>query len=100
MKSSKKSLDDDVVDEDVVLLAHYYNGQQIKQEPECDFQRFTTRQDALDFPCKNNKGEGEDDEVVVLAHYYNGQQIKGLAPVLEETPIDDKEEVVVLAHYQ
>lgn len=133
-KSSKKSLDDEVVDEDVVLLAHYYkgqyikqeaqseakssicekkekeddevvllahyyNGQQIKQEPECDFQRFTSRQDALDFPCKDNQGEGEDDEVVVLAHYYNGRQMQGLAPVLEETPIDEDEEVVVVAHY-
>ena len=133
-KSSKKSLDDEVVDEDVVLLAHYYkgqyikqeaqseakssicekkekeddevvllahyyNGRQIKQEPECDFQRFTSRQDALDFPCKDNQGEGEDDEVVVLAHYYNGRQMHGLAPVLEETPIDEDEEVVVVAHY-
>jgi len=133
-ESSKKSLDEDVVDEDVVLLAHYYkgqyikqeaqseakssicekknqeddevvllahfyNGQQIKQEPECDFQRFTSRQDALDFPCKEEQGEGEDDEVVVLAHYYNGHQMQGLAPVLEETPIDDDSEVVVVAHY-
>merc|ERR1712004_465992 len=134
-KSSKKPLDEVVVDEDVVLLAHYYkgqyikqeaqseakssicerkgqeedevvllahyyNGQQIKQEPECDFQRFTSRKDALDFPCKDKQGEGEDDEVVVLAHYYNGRQMQGLAPVLEETPIDNEEDVVVVAHYQ
>ena len=87
-------------DNEVVLLAHFYNGQQIKQEPECDFQRFTSRKDALDFPCKEEQREGEDDEVVVLAHYYNGRQMQGLAPVLEETPIDNEEDVVVVAHYQ
>merc|ERR1719357_383753 len=162
-KSSKKSIDDDVVDEDVVLLAHYYkgqyikqeaqseakssicekkkqedddvvllahyyNGQQIKQEPECDFQRFTSRKDALDFPCKEEQREGEDDEVIVLAHYYNGQlQIEDsfIGPLREggsrqgfqshqesfispaenlsdtkcEEEVDNREEVVVLAHY-
>lgn len=83
-------------DEEVVVLAHYYNGQQIKQE-EVDFQRFTSRNKALDFRSEDSV-EGEDDEVVVVAHYYNGHQ---MPPLFEETLMEEKEdEVVVLAHYQ
>jgi quinolinate synthase len=83
-------------DEEVVVLAHYYNGQQIKQE-EVDFQRFTSRNEALDFPSEDS-AEEEDDEVVVVAHYYNGHQ---MAPLFEESLMEEKEdEVVVLAHYQ
>ena len=79
-------------DDEVVVLAHYYNGQQIKQE-EVDFQIFTSRNEALDFPSEDSV-EGEDDEVVVVAHYYNGHQ---MAPLFEE---EKEDEVVVLAHYQ
>ena len=82
--------------DEVVVLAHYYNGRQIKQE-DVDFQSFTSRNEALDFPS-NKSAEGEDDEVVVVAHYYNGHQ---MAPLYEETLMEEKEEeVVVLAHYQ
>merc|ERR1711962_1762858 len=103
-------------DEDVVVLAHYQNGRQILQESSS----LRPSNETFIGPLEEEKEDGED-EVIVLAHYHNGQlQIEDsfIGPLREgesrrgfqsqkesfispkcEEEVDNREEVVVLAHY-
>jgi len=90
-------LEEEKDEEEVVVLAHYYNGHQIKQERTCqetfqpfigplqegESQSFATKHQNL-IPSfenlSNSKYQNEEvaddkEDVVVLAHYHKGQRI-------------------------
>ena len=110
-------------EEEVVVLAHYQNGCQILQ----DSSSLRPSNETFIGPLEEEK-EDREDEVIVLAHYYNGQlQIEDsfIGPLREaesrrgfqshqesfispaenlsdtkcEEEVDNRQEVVVLAHY-
>merc|ERR1719220_1690608 len=110
-------------DSEVVVLAHYQNGRQILQESSS----LRPSNETFIGPLEEEKEDGED-EVIVLAHYHNGQlQIEDsfIGPLREaesrrgfqshqesfispaenlsdtkcEEEVDNRQEVVVLAHY-
>ena len=109
--------------EDVVVVAHYQNGRQILQESSS----LRPSNDTFFGPLEEEKEDGED-EVIVLAHYHNGQlqiedsfigplregesrrgfqsqhqsfisPVENLSDTKCEEEVDNREEVVVLAHY-
>ena len=113
-------------EDEVVVLAHYQNGRQINLES-CSLGPSSNAFLPFIGPLLEEERDDNEEEVVVLAHYYNGQQIKQeketFAPFIgpleegqsrrlasnqknpssetkyEEEVEDDKEDVVLLAHY-